>query len=448
MIGQRPTARDHLLGLTLCIAYVALLLGTEIDLGMSRDESMYVHAAESYAHWYELLWRDPSRALEQRAIDAHFKVNHEHPGLVKTLFAFSYLLDKHTHIFPTATSAHRFVGMLSAGLLLWLIYIMGTGYGGRLLGLSAALFYALLPRAFYHAHLNCFDVPIALAVAATTHAYVRSLRSLRWVLLCGLTFGLALGTKHNSWILPGIFLIHFTYARLSGARSGGSAIKKTPHFLWSMALLGPPVFVMTWPWLWNDGLARFTWYARFHLQHEYYNMAYFGFNYFRPPFPISYPWVMTAFTVPMTTLLLCIIGVAREGHLELLRIRDGAPHFDDGSRCSVLWLGSLLAPMVLIAMPSTPIFGGTKHWLTAYPFLCLLAGVGFCACVDSARRGLARAHLRPLLLRAALLGVAITPSAVETAHRHPFGLSHYGPNFEYKSSQDYHGCQGNPAETE
>src|SRR5437870_1094649 len=26
---------------------------------------------------------------------------------------------------------------------------------------------------------------------------------------------------------------------------------------------------------------------------------------------------------------------------------------------------------------NTPIFGGTKHWLTAYPFLCLFAGLGF-----------------------------------------------------------------------
>ena len=31
---------------------------------------------------------------------------------------------------------------------------------------------------------------------------------------------------------------------------------------------------------------------------------------------------------------------------------------------------ALLAPLLVIALPSTPIFGGTKHWFTAYPFLC------------------------------------------------------------------------------
>ena len=426
MIGTRPALRDHLLGLSLCVAYVALLMHTEIDLGMARDESVYAYAAERYGHWFELLWHNPDRALQQHSIDTHFKFNHEHPGLVKNLFALSYLLEKHTHVFPTPTSAYRFVGMLSAGLLLWLLYIMGTRYGGRLVGLAAALLYALLPRAFYHAHLCCFDVPIVLAVTATTYAYARSLGSLRWVIWTGVLFGLALSTKHNSWILPGIFLIHFLYARWSGARTGGSSIKHWPHFLWAMALLGPPILVLTWPWLWHDPLHRFGWYARFHLHHEYYNMAYFGHNYFKPPFPISYPWVMTAFTVPVTTLLLCVVGLFREVRAELSRLRDKAPHFDSGTRTSVLWLGSLLAPMLLIALPSTPIFGATKHWLTAYPFLCLFAGVGFSKCVDSARQMLASMEVRPHLMPTGLLTVALLPAAVETAHSHPFGLSHYG----------------------
>ena len=43
-------------------------------------------------------------------------------------------------------------------------------------------------------------------------------------------------------------------------------------------------------------------------------------------------------------------------------------------------IGYLLAmnaffPLVLIALPSTPIFGGTKHWTTGYPFFALLGGI-------------------------------------------------------------------------
>ena len=42
---------------------------------------------------------------------------------------------------------------------------------------------------------------------------------------------------------------------------------------------------------------------------------------------------------------------------------------------TVLLLGCFLAPIVIIALPSTPIFGGTKHWFTAYPFMVLFAGL-------------------------------------------------------------------------
>jgi hypothetical protein len=38
-----------------------------------------------------------------------------------------------------------------------------------------------------------------------------------------------------------------------------------------------------------------------------------------------------------------------------------------------------LAPILIIAHPSVPIFGGTKHWLTAYPFLALAAAAAWVA---------------------------------------------------------------------
>ena len=31
----------------------------------------------------------------------------------------------------------------------------------------------------------------------------------------------------------------------------------------------------------------------------------------------------------------------------------------------------------MIALPTSPIFGGTKHWMPAYPFMALYAGAGF-----------------------------------------------------------------------
>jgi hypothetical protein len=75
----------------------------------------------------------------------------------------------------------------------------------------------------------------------------------------------------------------------------------------------------------------------------------------------------------------------------------------------------------------TPIFGGTKHWITAYPFLCLFAGVGF----DWARRRLvslvpeALARLR--VVDAGLAASVLVAPIVMTLHAHPWGLSAYMP---------------------
>jgi 4-amino-4-deoxy-L-arabinose transferase-like glycosyltransferase len=427
---------DHLIGAALCAAYVAVLLHTAPQLGLSRDEGTYVVAAQSYAEFIDLLLREPARALRAGTIDHFYGVNHEHPPLWKTLFALSYLADQKFGLFSRESLAFRFPGMVSAGLLLWLIHVFGTRIRCRRTGLFAALAFALLPRPFYHAHLDAFDLPIALMVTAVSYAYWRSLSDRRWALACGVLFGLALLTKHNSWMLPGIFAIHFAVVVLGQARlrARGAAVElsQVPYWLISMLLLGPAIFFGGWPWLWHDTLTRVRDYAAFHLQHEYYNMAYFGVNYFWPPFPLSYPWVMTLYTVPVTTLLLAFAGIGVAARAEIASVRDdlgraGGAASSDPTQTVVLLLGCLLAPLVAFLLPHAPIFGGTKHWFTAYPFLALFAALGFEAMLFALRalspQRIAGWGARMPWFVGALL---LLPAFVETAHSHPFGLSHYG----------------------
>jgi hypothetical protein len=163
-------------------------------------------------------------------------------------------------------------------------------------------------------------------------------------------------------------------------------------------------------------------------------MAYFGKNYFEPPFPVSFPFVMTWYTVPLATLATAGVGIA-------VRLRSLLPPglaerwwprgqvSPDRRGSEVLMVGSLLAPMVAVAWPSTPIFGGTKHWFPGYPFLALFAGLGFVQVARVAREQVRGRWARPALVQATPLVagiVLITPSVVETEHSHPFGLSHYG----------------------
>jgi len=442
--GGRLRPRDHAVAAGLAIAYVAVLFATAGDLAMSRDESFYVVAAERYGDWLALVWNGPSRGLSRSAIDGAWSYNAEHPPLMKLAFALSWNLHRATGWFPSDGHAFRFPGMLAGGWLLAVVYLFGVDVGLRR---GAAAFAAIalgtLPRVFYHAHLDAFDVPIALMTTCATWAYWRTLGPpgfpVRRLLVFGVAYGLALATKHNSWILPGIFAIHFGWvAVLEGrARRRGSPprIDRRPWWLGAALLVGVPLAVGLWPWLWHDTWSRLGGYARFHLNHAYYNIAYFGKNYFEPPFPVSFPFVMTAITVPATTLALAALGLG--GRLRALlppgaadrwpalRALPGPP--PDPRATDVLLVGALLAPLVVIALPSTPIFGATKHWFPAYPFLVLYAGHGLELAAERIRRFASDrgAHRLATALPAATALVALTPSAVAAAHAHPFGLSHY-----------------------
>ncbi|MFI5308877.1 MAG: hypothetical protein ACHQ53_16080, partial [Polyangiales bacterium] len=220
--------------------------------------------------------------------------------------------------------------------------------------------------------------------------------------------------------------------RARGLPADAPRVCRTPYWLFAMLVLGPAVFFVSWPWIWHDTLERLAEYAAFHLHHEYYNMEYFGVNYFWPPFPLGYPWVMTLYTVPVTTLLLAVVGLTAAVRRELGAAKSAWLGADGGADHDPLWttlllLGSLFAPLVVFAIPSTPIFGGTKHWFTAYPFLALFAGLGF----ELALRAYARLWPARFVRLRVPAGVAagallLAPAAVETWHSHPFGLSHYG----------------------
>jgi 4-amino-4-deoxy-L-arabinose transferase-like glycosyltransferase len=416
------TRRDHLIGVALCVGYVALLVATAQDLAMSRDESFYVHAAKSYGGWISQFLSDPLMAMSRERIDRAWAYNWEHPAWMKLSFAWSWLAHRHLGLFPSESLAFRFPGMLTAGLLLWLIYAWGAAVMRRPGALFAALAFALMPRVFYHSHLACFDIPITFFVTLTAYTYWRALADRRWVPFVGLTFGLALATKHNSWMLPGIFLIHFAWVRLDQSRANRLE-RSSIAWLPSMLVIGPLTLIGTWPWLWHDTWGRLLSYVTFHLRHVHYTYQYLGVSYFEPPLPASAPFVMTLFTVSLTVLALALLGLydQRQGLRPWWRVRPGDT---TGLRTDVLWLGCMVAPLLAIALPSSPIFGGTKHWVAAYPFVALFAGWGLLAITE-------RAELQVWMGRRwpswALAVLCLLPSAVETAHSHPFGLSHYTP---------------------
>jgi 4-amino-4-deoxy-L-arabinose transferase-like glycosyltransferase len=325
--------------------------------------------------------------------------------------------------------------MLMGALAVAVLYLWGSRVLGRAAGVFAAVAFALLPRVFYHAHLACFDVPVTTMWLITSYVYFRALETgrKRWVLGSGFAYGLLLETKHNAWILPGVIGLHLLVVYGSELLAHQKLPRPlVPRPIWAMAILGPLVFLALWPWMWFEPWQRFPEYVRFHTQHEYYNMEFLGQTYWKPPMPEGYAWLMTLGTVPLVTLLMSVIG----GFAVLTTLRAepeagaATPHgplLPSRGSVQFFWLIALLVSYAPWWSSKTPIFGGTKHWMTAYPFLCLLAARGFsilCARLGAwaAERKLPERAVAPLV--GASLSVA---PLVMTIRSHPFALSFYTP---------------------
>jgi hypothetical protein len=132
----------------------------------------------------------------------------------------------------------------------------------------------------------------------------------------------------------------------------------------------------------------------------------------------------------------------------LWRRRRGAPVLEDGpdeappgsARASWLRPGAdvdrapgafiavqIFGPLGVLAVPSTPIFGGVKHFMPAMPFIAVAAAIGVAALTRALAARLAGAR-RPRLTRllpAGLAALLCVPAVTETQRSQPDGLSHY-----------------------
>jgi hypothetical protein len=219
------------------------------------------------------------------------------------------------------------------------------------------------------------------------------------------------------------------------------------------AVLGPLIFYLGWPRHWFDTFTRITDYIGRHWHHEHYFVQYFGEALVRPPFPLTYPLVMTLVTVPLVTLLTAALGGSalfgdwfgrrrqaaheRGGHLEGRPVEGG----ERPRRRSMVWdprgtgvliAVNILVPIAVIARPSSPVFGGTKHWMTAMPFLAVLSGWGVIWAVRQAwprggprhRRARSSSRVRWLVM-AAVIGILSAPLVHATLNVHPHGTAYY-----------------------
>ncbi len=455
----RPSRTQLLLALALALLTTTLLSIGHRSVGYVRDEGVYFVAGRAYAGWLVDAVAGRGDARTQIGRDRVFALNREHPALMKMAAGLSaQMFANPTHAIDPKSSADpggrwpvmpegaamRLPAQGLAGAAVGLLFLLGVRIGrSNLAGLVAAGAFITLPRVWFHAGLHCFDVPVSVAVLVCTWLYYRSRTDWRYGLALGPALGIAIAIKHNALFLPLIFGLHhivcviIEFVRRPQLRRYAWARVCSLPFV-SMAVLAPLTAVAVWPWMWTDTFARINAYFAFHLHHSWYNMEYLGVNYNKPPLPVSLPSVLTWATVPSCLLLLAAVGFGLLIRRDVLSVRIqpksaasepalrtvfAAPHHGfafDG--LGLLLLVSAMFPIALISSPNVPVFGGTKHWLPAYPFFALAAAYAWRKLWQWAELPTRYRHLPPIVLV-----VLLVPGVWSTVHGHPHNLSQYAP---------------------
>jgi 4-amino-4-deoxy-L-arabinose transferase-like glycosyltransferase len=371
--SRAPEPLDKKVALALFVLTFLFLWATEKAIGFTRDESVYFAASDAIARWLRLVFQAPSQAFTDATLTQAFDFNHEHPLLMKTLFALSSMLFGDTLHLLRPAAAYRFPAFAVAALIPVLLYLFGAKLYGRTAGLFAALCFFLAPRHFFNAHLACFDVPIASFWLLTVYTFWRAQTDRLYWLWCGLSFGVAMATKHNALFIPfvlGPFALYraalvsegkpearrwslgfvglyvaaaLLFAVLVGSWGLDGFLQRfifqspqtllilalfgsTAYVLWrlhavdeasfralapigAMGILGPSIFYLHWPYMWFHPVDRTAWYLNFHATHVHYAWFYLGTLLRKPPFPLEYVFVKTALTLPLSLVVAMAAGL-------------------------------------------------------------------------------------------------------------------------------------------
>lgn len=416
---RRATRGDIRIALALSLVAILLVLFTYRGIGYSWDEAYYYKPATMAIDWLGDFLKDPAHAASRQVVDWRWAgdldpaTNRpegiiELPSVVKWAMGVSWKLTRGFWAAPwNELRALRLPAALAFGLSVFLIYLLTLNSYRRRAAVIAAIAFIAMPRVFGHAHIAATETIFNAVVLIAIYSFFRGLNSPLWAILFGIAYGVALDTKVNAVLLAPVLLIWgHTFHRRTYVNN-----------FFAMVFIAPLVWVLLWPWLWQDTFARIMRYFLFFSHHQQTAVWYLGerWGYGNPPAPWHYPVVMTLLTVPLPMLVLAICGLARTS-----------------AHCRWEYRGILFtayAAVVLIqaSLPATPKYDGTRLFFSLFPMLAILAGGGADSLVTIfpfdrvLYRGIGVRHVVAALFVAAIAGNGL----FAIARSHPHELSYF-----------------------
>ncbi|RJS25732.1 hypothetical protein DRW03_04415 [Corallococcus sp. H22C18031201] len=196
----------------------------------------------------------------------------------------------------------------------------------------------------------------------------------------------------------------------------------------AMAVFGPVIFYLHWPYLWHQPVERTAWYLAFHATHNHYAWFYLGTLMRAPPFPLTYVVVKTALTVPTSLFAPMVTGLAALAGRSVLALSPRAREWVRIPTPAEGLVGvNAVLSILVISHPEVPHFGGVKHWLPSMPFLGILAGAAVVRGCDALWEHVK--ERRPTVPRVAVLvpvfALLLAPALWALTRVFPYGTAYY-----------------------
>lgn len=311
-------------------------------------------------------------------------------------------------------AANHVLTLLTSSALLGTIFLLGNRYGGKKMGIAAALAAIFFPLFIAHAHYNPKDIPLALAVSTQSLIFLSALqsRSRSLLIISAMFFGFALATKVSAvLILPAIgvsFLVSEFQHAVSVTREFIVRLFITIGVLILATTFG---LVLAWPSTWGDlGLIMDSFV--FFSQPDFWPgvVTFFGVDYRGAELPWYYTVLEFAMGAPVLWNVFCCIGAWMALKSVCGRSLGAlAP-------TEVLYLFLWAAVPLLVSMkPGLVRYDGMRQFFFILPALAVFVAYGFL----STEKFLRQRYSRPIVATAFIALIAAWLSS-EVWKLHPF----------------------------
>lgn len=395
--------------LLLALAIIgALVIFTFPHYGITWDEPAYFKASTLHMEWIGQVirgaWTGQAAAwLEDGVISRfwHWDPYHvPHPPLSRILSGMAWV---GTGNLLGDVSGYRLSTAFFFLILLWVVWSWTRALTDPISAWVAMLSALAMPHLFGHAHFAMTDIPTAALWVATSYAFWRGLEKTSGSVAFGLLWGLAMATKFPGFLIPlPLILWSFLY------RNQRSRIYKN---FFAAAFLSPLILVLVDPYWWHSTLPRVLEFINASITRPSFGTLFFNKIYSTAQLPWYYSFFMLGVSIPLSILFLVCSGILA-----------AIPKFLSlPERTLPVFCASFL--LILPLLPGAVIHDGVRLLLPVFPFLAVLAGVGFKALV-----GIFSSRIKARgenTVSWTMTVVILAPAFFSLLTIHPFELSYY-----------------------